>query len=240
MSLALSQAFVGFGSGGLESLEAASGRRFQRFILAAQQEQLDAQIRAQNDLVNSELEGQRALVEIQQTAMNGLTEAVGLLYEAQQEMQRGEEEWRADEARAREAAVDAIKGGMLALEGTFKAIVDKIGVFVDTMYNQAVLGVSAGGSLVGLTLENRVRNPWRGIPFATGDWLLTFNGARAGWLLCDGHEVRRDEYPNLARLIGGLYGAASSGDFFKLPTKAQITNDAVMLANNRANFIIRT
>ena len=41
--------------------------------------------------------------------------------------------------------------------------------------------------------------------------------APAGWLLCDGAEISKTTYPELAAVIGTTYGAAGSSSNFKLP-----------------------
>ena len=38
-----------------------------------------------------------------------------------------------------------------------------------------------------------------------------------GWLLCDGSEVLKADYPDLSGVLGDSYGAASNADYFKLP-----------------------
>lgn len=49
--------------------------------------------------------------------------------------------------------------------------------------------------------------------------ILAFAGTTAptGYLLCDGSEKLKTDYPALADICGSLYGTASDGDHFVLP-----------------------
>ena len=47
--------------------------------------------------------------------------------------------------------------------------------------------------------------------------IATVTGAPDGWLICDGSELLKSEYPELAAALSNTWGTPSSSDYFKLP-----------------------
>jgi microcystin-dependent protein len=47
--------------------------------------------------------------------------------------------------------------------------------------------------------------------------IATVTGVPDGWLICDGSELLKSEYPELAAALGNTWGTPSSPDYFKLP-----------------------
>lgn len=217
-------AFSGFGQTALSDLTAMSERRGQMALFKDQQVEYDRQINEMNTLVNAELDAQRALVELQQTAMTAMTEAIGIQTEATESLEQFQRE-SGDLAALATAALES-------KIGEARAIVDLLAAWITTKPEHSAGGLLTQGTGSGLDL--------RGWPWATGDIKASYNTAPVGWLKCDGTERRRDEYPELAYLIGSKFGAAGGADFFKLPAKTQLTADAVILADTALQFYIRT
>lgn len=49
------------------------------------------------------------------------------------------------------------------------------------------------------------------------DGIATVTGAPNGWLICDGSELLKSEYSELAAALGNTWGTPSSSEYFKLP-----------------------
>lgn len=223
--MSLSNAFTGFGfARGLGGLERASERRFQQSLLRLQQQQLDNQIAEATDLLDVELEAQRKLVELQQESLNALAESIDLAAEAQEFLTEAVEE---DQERAKEAATQ--------MQTSFGTLSTALTAFM-ALWEAKSQG-SAGG-LIGR--EGETYDRWKGWPWATGDVKLSFNEAPPGWFQCDGTVRRRDEFPGLNFLIGGLFNpGADHPDWFRLPSKSEICNNGVLMALQELQFFVR-
>ncbi|MGD1699486.1 phage tail protein [Dapis sp. BLCC M229] len=72
------------------------------------------------------------------------------------------------------------------------------------------------------TLAMQVIPPIQGVPIGT---ILAYAGlvsgtaplANAGWLICNGDEINRQEYPELFNVIGTLFGGGNSTSTYNLP-----------------------
>lgn len=226
------RAFVGFQGMALSfgSLDRASSERFQLSFLRSQQAELDRQITAQNDLVNVELEGQRKLVELQQVAMEALGETIDLVAEAQALV--------AEETKERGDALNALVEGLGEQFRDFSESALAVHAQVIETLLAKARGATASAALypdegVGQTLQ--------GWPNRVADIRRTCNvNVPPGWFLCNGTLRMRDEYPALAAAIGGRFGGSGAGGgAFFLPTKAELTSDTVMLADDTQQFYIR-
>lgn len=209
-------------SGGLSGLDRMADFRMRRAQMKWRAAELDRQLTEMNEIINAELEGQKALVDLQITAIDGLTDAQDITTEAIQSLE--------DDIRESD---DDRRIQYEMISGTGKAALALAELTATWLLNRAK--ISAGGAVgeqAGVTVL--------GWPWATGDIKLSHNAQSAGWLCCQGTERRRDEYPELAYWIGGKYGTASTSDFFKLPSKAQLTGDAVILNNGGVEYYIRT
>ncbi|MEE8170054.1 MAG: phage tail protein [Phycisphaerae bacterium] len=56
-------------------------------------------------------------------------------------------------------------------------------------------------------------------------WAGALKSTPDGWLLCDGRQVNRDDYPELNGVIGVIFGAGASGDTIRLPNLRPLRND---------------
>jgi microcystin-dependent protein len=65
--------------------------------------------------------------------------------------------------------------------------------------------------------------------------ILSYAGVSApgGWLLCDGSEVSKTDYPRLFAVVGTMYGTASNGSNFVLPNLA----DRVPVGKSNTNSV---
>ncbi|MCK4601422.1 MAG: tail fiber protein [Phycisphaerae bacterium] len=224
MTVLLNRAFVGFDVGrGLSALDRVSEHRNQQSLMRLQQQQYDVQAQTLADRLEVHEEVQRELVEIQTVAMDGLAEAIEIGAEAQEAMA---EDFQ-DEQEALRAVMQTIEESLERLVGQLSGVL---------AIQQDKASHSAGGLLGQL---GQALDALKGWPWATGDLKLTFNNPPRGWLVCDGTTRRRSEYPELGYLIGGKFGGGGDGDFFRLPSKSELTDDTKVLALDALRFCIR-
>lgn len=157
-----------------------------------------------------------------------------------------DDEVRADQEAAGQAlpVADPLEDLTAALFETAHAVMlleDEVAKVVDAAIG--TVGRSAGGRVGTTTTDGRAIT---GHPWATGDLRLTCNRGTAeigqppippaGWLVCDGTYVRKDEYPDLYWATNGGHDSAAATDMFQLPAPA----DLPTTPDTRYFWVIRT
>jgi len=210
----------------LSGLQNASQRRFQLSFLDQTRLESNRQIKALSDTLSAELTVQKQIIDAQVTAMDALSEAYGLLQDATDEQNKTASERWIEWQDKTKIVTDILT--------TVQEFVDAMG----TWLQQQTLG-SAGGVLgprSGMTFGIA------GFPWATGDIRLTANNLALSetrcWLRCNGQEHARASFPELAALIGGRFGTASSSDNFCVPLKTELPDGAALSA--ALSYFIRT
>ena len=77
-----------------------------------------------------------------------------------------------------------------------------------------------------MSYSNSIALPYYSVPVGS---ILPFAGVNTfqkdGWLLADGSELDRADYPELATMLGSLWGAPSVSTKFKLPNLTPVVNN---------------
>lgn len=202
---------------------------------------------AQNEQLLAGLEQIQQAQEVQakdlQVALGALSDALTIQAEATrglEAMQKSESDETqkilAAAATAQQRFTEGVQKTIRALEARVQLLEGQIRGF----FGQSE--TSAGGFVrTGRRADKGVGQVPMGMPHATGDIVLSANGARPGWLPCDGSERKRESYAELAYVLGDYFGSPSTRAWFKVPSQAQIINLLTgAVTTNRWRFWIRT
>lgn len=212
----------------LAGLSESSERRFQLNILAQQQRDADGLIAELKGVIDWEISEQERILDAQQVVTDALAQSFDLLTKAVDDGNEFAKKQSDTNRYEQERINDTLKRIADAMEAAQREL--------DVVY-QWWQGLSSGASAGGLVGR---RGGVTGFPHATGDIKLSLNITMPGWLYCHGQQVRKDEYPELYERIGTAFGTFVYADTFRIPRKDELTADAVILANPKLRYFIRT
>jgi hypothetical protein len=219
-------ALAALGGGGLSlsRLDTAAAARLSRALQTRAEEAGQRELDGLTRVAEFQTEAQKKIAETQNQALAALTKGQALLAESL-------ESWRSEA----DADADAAETARQKLSDNVADLLKQVEALLAWLANAP--RVSAGGTVGRVSGRTGDVLGW---PHATGDVVWTHNILRGGWLKCNGTERLIKEFPELYNVIGRRYGTPSSADAFKLPSKAQLTADSVVLGNNGLQCFIRT
>lgn len=221
----------------------ASDRRFKMSQLEIQRRQSESEIKGMKDLTEWAVEEQKRLADLQLETTKSLEDAIRLQTEAQEDFATFAEGELAKQTKQLETNA----GDVTALADNLRTEIQGVNRRLDL-----ILGISQNGSAGGFVGRTTATGAYvTGVVSSTGEVRLwhrhvTTNAAGtlelrlpAGWLLCDGTSFAQEQYPELAAVLGATYLGSNSPGYW-LPAKADLTEDAVVLANTALDYLIRT